>query len=327
MKKYAVIVFCLLTALFLTLSNHCSSQVWAGYNGNELPTEAVPAFTSGDNSPDPGFVAEVISDPDSAANKLFRYDHSVIEGKQTYKMDWGIEGGTAATIIARIRGIEGTSSIRIAEIDVRNVNSGVGSKLQIGYDDSVRLESPALVTYLANAKEWHIYRFVMNGADFTLYIDENPTPVLSGTSTKSRTDNWFKFGDQSASYSHTALFDYILWDITGAYSPGQGAAIPDTLSKHFFGQPSNIPDQAAETVVLYPNPSSGEITLISQDGWNGAGYTIINSAGQAVSKGLLEGKQTVIDSRELSDGVYTLIIHSDKEMLYRKQFIHRDSSD
>ena len=327
MKKSAVILFSVLTALFLTVSNPGKSQAWTGYNGNELPTEAVPPFTAGDNSPDAGFVAEVISDPDSAANKLFKYDHSVIEGKQTYKMDWGIQGGTTATIIARIRGIEGSSSLRIAEIDVRNVNSGVGSKLQIGYDDSVRLESPALVSYLGNAKEWHIYRFVMNGADFTLYIDENPTPVLSGTSTKSRTDNWFKFGDQSASYSHTGLFDYILWDISGSYAPGQGAAIPDTLSKHYFGEASSIPDHASETIILYPNPSSGEFTLISQAEWINSEYTIINSAGQIVRQGMVTGKATVVNSRGLSDGVYTLIVGTGNKIMHRERFIHKVSAD
>ncbi len=312
-----------LFSLLFFVSIHVKSQAWTVYNGNELPTESTPAFVAGDNSPDAGFVAEVIADPDSAGNKLFKYDHPVIEGKQTYKMEWNIGTGTQATIVARIKGIAGSNSIRVAEIDVRNSTSGVGSKLQIRYDDSVQLESPAIAAYLNNSDEWHIYRFVMNGADFTVYVDENPTPVLSGTSTKARTDNWFKFGDQSATYSHSALFDYIIWDVTGAYAPGQGAPIPDTLSKHYFGEQTNkIIEQSVDKPVIFPNPSKGEIKIIAPAEWINAAYLIVNPMGQLVQSGMIKDKNMVIRTNKLADGSYTIIIQSGEQKLYSEQFVH-----
>jgi hypothetical protein len=327
MKKSAVTLFSILTILFLFVSQTGRTQAWVVYNGNELPTDANPPFTAADNSPDAGFVAEVVSDPDSAANKLFKYDHPVIEGKQTYKMDWGIGGGTTATIVSRIKGLESTEAMRIAEIDIRNVNTGIGSKFQVGYDDSIRLASPPLAAYFPNAKEWHIYRIVMNGADFSLYVDEKPEPVLSGTATTARTDNWFKFGDQSANFSHSGLFDYIIWDITGAYAPDQGAPIPDTLSKHYYGQQSGLQKQTSESVMLYPNPASGEFILISQNGWTDAKYRIFNSAGQVIRQGIIAGKTTVINVRGLSDGIYTLIVEKGKKVLYREKLIHKLSAN
>jgi hypothetical protein len=327
MKKCIALLSFILTVVFLAVSINGKSQAWSVYNGNELPTDANPAFTAGDNSPAADFVAEIISDPDSAANKLFKYDHADTTGKQTYKMSWAIGGGTAATIIARIKGIAGSKSKRIAEIDVRNVNSGVGSKLQIGYDDSVRLASPALVTYRQKSAEWHIYRFVMNGADFTLYIDEDPTPVLTGTSTTARTDNWFKFGDQSASFSHSGLYDYIIWDVSGAYAPGQGAAIPDTLSKHYYGKQSSITDPTSRAVILYPNPSSGDITITSPFSWIKSEYMIINTLGQVIHKGIITGEVTVINTKDLSNGTYTLIIRSGENTLHHELFIHTVSGN
>lgn len=312
-----------LFSLLFFVSVHVISQAWTVYNGNELPTESTPAFVAGDNSPDAGFVAEVIADPDSAGNKLFKYDHPVIEGKQTYKMEWNIGTGTQATIVARIKGIAGSNSIRVAEIDVRNSTSGVGSKLQIRYDDSIQLESPAIAAYLNNSDEWHIYRFVMNGADFTVYVDENPTPVLSGTSTKARTDNWFKFGDQSATYSHSGLFDYIIWDVTGAYAPGQGATIPDTLSKHYFGEQINkITEFSGGKPVIFPNPSKGEIKINAPAEWINAAYLIINPLGQVVQNGVIKDNNMLIKTNKLPDGSYTIIIQSGEQKLYSEQFVH-----
>ncbi len=312
-----------LSLLLFCASLHVMSQAWTVYNGNELPTESTPAFVAGDNSPDAGFVAEVIADPDSAGNKLFKYDHPVIEGKQTYKMEWNIGTGTQATIIARIKGIVGSNSNRVAEIDVRNSTSGVGSKLQIRYDDSVQFESPAVVAYLNNTDEWHIYRFVMNGADFTLYVDEKPTPLLSGTSTKARTDNWFKFGDQSASFSHSGLFDYIIWDVTGAYAPGQGAPIPDTLSKHYYGEQINkLNELPNEKPVLFPNPSNGVIQISAPSEWINAAYLIVNPMGQLVQSGTIIDRNMIIKTSKLPDGSYTLIIQSGERKLFTEQFIH-----
>jgi hypothetical protein len=312
----------LLSFLFLT-GIHLMSQAWTVYNGNELPTESTPAFVAGDNSPDASFVAEVIADPDSAGNKLFKYDHPVIEGKQTYKMEWEIGTGTAATIIARIKGIAGTNSNRVAEIDVRNSTSGIGSKLQIRYDDTIQLESPAVSAFLEKTSEWHIYRFVMNGADFTVYVDEKPTPVLSGTSTKARTDNWFKFGDQSANFSHSGLFDYIIWDVTGAYAPGQGAPIPDTLSKHYYGEQTNkIIEISSDKPVIFPNPSKGEIKITASAEWINTEFLIVNSLGQLVQNGIINERNTILKTDNLAEGSYTLIIQSGEKKLYSQPFIH-----
>jgi len=319
MKKSAVILFCLLTALFASVSSPGISQAWVIYDCSVLPTDNTPAFTAGDNSPAVDFIAEVINDPDITNNKLFKYDHSDTTGKTTYKMSWEIGGGTAATIIARIKGMEGSQSKRIAEIDVRNVNSGLGSKLQIGYDDTVRLESPSLAAYLGNIKEWHLYRFVMNGAYLSVYIDENPTAVLSGTSTKSRTDNWFKFGDQSASYSHSGLWDYIIWDVSGAYAPGQGAAIPENLSKDFY---TNTPHLSIiSSSKLYPNPSSGQITISSFESWIDAEYIIFNFLGQKMRCGLISGASTTVSTANLPNGAYTMVIRRGDETLHRERFI------
>jgi len=105
MKKSAVILFSMLAALFLAVSilvNHRHGPVITGMS---FPQRLFRLSLRVTIPRMQGLWPKVISDPDSAANKLFKYDHSVIEGKQTYKMDWGIQGGTTATILARIRGM------------------------------------------------------------------------------------------------------------------------------------------------------------------------------------------------------------------------------
>lgn len=76
-----------------------------------------------------------------------------------------------------------------------------------------------------NLDEWHTYRFTMDINATTpvtyLYVDENTTPVMSIAPASAASSNrHFRFGDgDSATGQYGASIDWIVWNVSGAYSP------------------------------------------------------------------------------------------------------------
>ena len=79
-----------------------------------------------------------------------------------------------------------------------------------------------------NPLEWNIYRFVKNGNQGTLYVNENPVPVYTATGISSATNSYFRFGDGWGSGFINSNIDWVGWDVTGAYSPSD-APLPASL--------------------------------------------------------------------------------------------------
>jgi hypothetical protein len=58
----------------------------------------------------------------------------------------------------------------------------------------------------------------------------------------------------------------------------------------------------------YPNPATSELTLISQTGAIGQWYKFFDMSGRLVLEGKLAGAKTTIDIKDLSAGVYTIVL-------------------
>ena len=92
-------------------------------------------------------------------------------------------------------------------------------------------------------------------ANVELYIDENPISYLVGTGVSTES-NYFRFGDGSEGSTVGSLYDWIIWDVSGAYAPGTGNPLPEELT----GLPSAIEEinttHPADFILAqnYPNP-------------------------------------------------------------------------
>src|SRR5690606_23283819 len=76
--------------------------------------------------------------------------------------------------------------------------------------------------------DWNIYRFTKSGGEVAVYINESETPLYTATSTQATSNNYFRFGDGWGSGSIDTYIDWVLWDVTGAYSPAE-TSIPAYL--------------------------------------------------------------------------------------------------
>lgn len=108
------------------------------------------------------------------------------------------------------------------EVQIRKYGDGDWRyNISQGYPGSGDAQNAALGINPEN--EWHIYRFTKTGgagATCSLYIDENPTPIYTNTtSATGRTNTYFRFGDGWGSGTINSDFDWVIWDNTGAYSP------------------------------------------------------------------------------------------------------------
>jgi len=269
---------------------------WTTYDCSLNPIAA--GFSEGDKDRGDHFNVEVIDDPDISGNKLLIYDQPDDDSKTSYRMAWT---ATQATIALRVKGLDGSSSDKIAEIDIRNGSTGV--KLQVYYDDTVRFDDDAIDVFhpTTNVDEWHLYRVTMNGDDFAAYMDEDETPILSGTSVNLRSEQRFQFGDASGGTAISGVFDWIIWDESGAYAPGEGTAIPPELCTDFY---VGIDDPVVEGFFFYPNPAKNFVNIKTPHPITSGTLVIYNMLGAKVLENNITKQLTRMDISSLKQGVY-----------------------
>ena len=95
-----------------------------------------------------------------------------------------------------------------------------------------------------------------------LYVNEDALAVIAGNSSKATSDNFMKVGDNSGGTRSGNLYDWIIWDVSGAYAPGEGTALPSDLTGLPGGGPSSARDLNMESnLSAFPNPFTGTTTI------------------------------------------------------------------
>jgi len=309
--KLASILF---VGVFLFYSN-ADTQEWTVWDCSILPEDV--GFMAGDNNP-PGTLnfSVIIDDPEIKDNKLWKYDmyaEGNVEVSTTYRMDWDVSGTTVSTLVARIKGIDDCLSKRLAEIDIRNME--YGSILRITYDDSLFLANvDEAYAELPDLTEWHIYRVTMNGDTFTVYLDEETDPILSGASTRSTSDNWFKMGDGSDETAVSGIFDWIIWDASGAYAPDEGADIPDEL----YTGLETILNGDINNLKVYPIPADNKVYIEFPVKGINRNLQIINVLGETLISIEVNKQKNKIDLSGLNGGIYFIRVKQDNNTYVKR---------
>ncbi len=246
MKKIYAMLLVLVCSLTML-----QAQAWYVYDGSEVPDQSSDWLNSS-NNPGPNMIEDVINDPFISGNKIFRYvqaDLNRIDNTGTarkyYRHDFSVTSDDI-TIVARLRGIDIDSLVDEKVLNIEyNVSGTVRDALVINPTDStVSLErvSGSAVKVNADLNMWHTYRVTFTGADSisNIYVDEEVVAVVSGKTTSSTTSNNLRMGD-GGSPRISGMTDWIIIDTTGAYAPGAGAAIPDSLSTDVGQDPEGKP--------------------------------------------------------------------------------------
>lgn len=221
----------LLFVFLLLLTTGLFAQEWSVYDGSVLPGDNDPAFGGSCNEPGPNTAASIVEDSEIPGNYVLDYLSPDDAGRMAYKIDFDSWTGTEFTFAIRMKGYPGIDTLNnLFDIEIRNGNTGLREKLFVKYSNKVELDNADVSSDLGfDVHEWHIYRVAMNGGNVDVYIDESPTPFISGVTTNSTSDKQLKVADCSGSNSEGAIVDWMIWTTDGAYAPGEGPAIPAEL--------------------------------------------------------------------------------------------------
>ena len=217
MRSY-VLFFCLVLTLL------CSAFAFGWdvvYECNETPTQANPAWEVREGNDDLG---SVVPDSDVPGNSLLFINDDGGE-KIKWKIAWNADNSTGITAVlrARMEATGGDSSL----ITLRN---GGGREDLRWIDANTLTLTRSGLTYSLDATAWHIYRVTMNDSDLYVYVDEAADPAVDGKGLLAESgDNEIYFGSESSGGTVVWYLDYLVYSLSGAYAPGEGPALPQTI--------------------------------------------------------------------------------------------------
>jgi len=262
-------------------------------------------------NPTPGwFSEELLDDPALPGNTVLSLHSYYSTRMYRWYFPDNFKAG-ALTMMARVKGSDadvptgGAKYDRAFDLTWRVANSGYRDDLRIWPADStIELEKADLsVKVDADLYQWHTYRMAFDGKVTSVYLDEQPEPVLVGETNEGTGDNYIKIGDGSG--EHIAGFlDWYMVDLSGAYAPGEGLPVPDFLFVDSLIVTSLDPlaevPRAYALHPNYPNPFN-PATTVAYDIPEHASVriTLYNTLGQRVA--------TLVD-RDLEAGAYTTTV-------------------
>ncbi|MGV3538319.1 MAG: T9SS type A sorting domain-containing protein, partial [Rufibacter sp.] len=295
-------------------------------------TVAAQAPTPDQPVVDPQF--SIIDDPANAGNKLMLFrilgSKNVTTGPTSqhqsylFRQNFATNPTPAATVVVRAKGLTGHD--RAFELDLDfggfretvyiinpTMNTSTGQMNTTGAftfnvsraNTAMTAEQRAAVNEAPlniSPLDWHVYRFVKNGASIQMYIDENPTPFASATTTAG-TNNYFRIGDGTSDRTNGMELDYIVWEPTGAFSPTE-KPLPTTVILSSKGERTKI-----NGLKVFPNPSADAVVVTHPAARKGATLEIFNLKGVKVSS--IATDQNTSNTRffltNIQSGMYTIV--------------------
>jgi hypothetical protein len=227
----------LISILFL-FSGYTFAQ-WAIYDATVMPDQNDPVLgTSG--LAGAGMVSTLIPDPDNPDNTFLQLLTIENADNGTWRHVYAAPV-TEVTIVMRVKSADNNGR-RVLELDLDN--GGFRERLYINQEDNLlRLQHSAgfgvnnefPLPDNSSVKEWNIYRITKDAeGNVKLYVNEGTEPLETGKTSQATSNNHFRFGDTNGSHNVSALIDWIIWDTSGVYAPGEGKPIPAELNTSFF---------------------------------------------------------------------------------------------
>lgn len=203
-----------------------SQGAWTIYEANELPNNFTSPFNASQQSG--SFTNTVIADNDKAGNSLLHMQTTANTDNDQWRQPVAA-GSQQLTLVVRAKGIDAAANL-VFDMDLdfggyrwqtrilSNGNYGVANGTATSGSGSLGVDP----------LQWNIYRFVKNGNQAALYVNENPVPVYTATAATAGTNSYFRFGDGWGSGYINSYIDWMAWDVTGAYSPSE-EGLPSSL--------------------------------------------------------------------------------------------------
>lgn len=269
----------LFTSIFmLVFSVGVSYGQWSTYTCDVTPELADPVWSKASttdgktdvtNFPN-AVLCSVIDDPDIADNKLIQIEELVGDNRESWALDLGggfSDATIGATAVFRTKPTAAAIAWGLADEDhlffYFSMRNGAFQEEMKWYTGEVLADRMALTAALPG-EDWHIFRITMINDAVNVYLDEDPFPFISGTTTQTTGNSMLRFGDNNTGPMSGQIYDWIAWDTTGAYAPGEGTPLPSELTGLPGGGTSTADLSASGNLSAYPNPFNGTTTIAYQ---------------------------------------------------------------
>lgn len=198
-----------------------NAQNWTLYDCSVLPENAFPVWGLGDK----GTVYAQYSVTDGVLMETSTGD----DDKLSYKLK--ITQPVNATWMFKLKAGEKKNSPEfeintkdasgtVYRINLKLYNDGASKYIGLNYTDLDDATFPSAKDF--SVTDWHIYRItIKNGKEFSLYVDENVTPVLTGNASTSTQTQFLRFGDFGSTLTE-GYIDWMAWEVETGYAPGEG---------------------------------------------------------------------------------------------------------
>ena len=207
-----------------TTAEFNADDPWLVYRADDKP-QVETNFYALNEAPAQPPLDELVLDPNGSGNTFYAF-RSDTEDKFRWRHDF-LTGDSVITIVARLQAasndVNGLSHFEIRANGWREKVRINNSTIKLERSDDVEVDHG-----LDFVDEMHIIRIVSDGKNTSVYIDESPTPLVSGTSLTSDMGTYFEWG-KSGGADYGAIVDWIAIDKSGGYSPQQGTALPEDL--------------------------------------------------------------------------------------------------
>ncbi|HET9571694.1 MAG TPA: hypothetical protein VFP20_09840 [Bacteroidales bacterium] len=192
------------------------------------------------------YFCDVVQDstPGINSNSVLKFFFSSASSSSSEKFQHNF-GPTpnGVTVVFRVKASPDYSEI--AHIEIKNAHYRIRVRLKKSEikDDYSQTDAQVGTTSKGSIINWPAdvnptenyvtIRIASGVSTYSLYVNENPTPLytLHLYDSPSTSNGNFWFGKSSSGSSMGNYFDWFLWDESGAYAPGEGAAIPAEFVK------------------------------------------------------------------------------------------------
>jgi hypothetical protein len=303
-----------LIALLVFLGASVLSAQWQVYDCSVLPVDADTSWhEQGDDEDNITHILSVVDDPDISGNKLIQV----------------LDPAVGATLVFRAKALEPGTYDR--DLDLYLYNGTVRERFVSNHGNEIKLNKSGQSSPL-DIGVWHIYRITIIADLLEVFVDEDPLSYLNaqGEILEAPAENLWRFGDLGSS-TMGSLYDWFIWDVSGAYPPETGTPIPQELL-----DTGSISTGCCEVVVQpaefrldqnYPNPFNPTTHIafsIPETAYTT--LTVFNALGQQVSvlinENLQAGQyQSAWHADQYPAGMYTCQLISGNRMTLKKMVL------
>jgi hypothetical protein len=248
------------------------------------------------------------------------YDPTGTKDNARKTFDMKFDSATVqATVVVRVKGYSQENYLfdsisTILELGLRPGKSGNRDLLSVNYVDGEggyttevdlkRVDS----TYSIGDDKWHTFRITMDAetGEYVVYLDEDPTPVISGFSTKSgHDDNEIRLGDEGGA-TVGGYIDWIAMNSTGMYAPGEGDALPENIFVDGRDDIVSVKDKKLNSLRIYPNPARNFVNIATDQ--PGSEVILSDITGKRLLYMIMDTTQETLNTSFLPSGLYFVTV-------------------